>query len=206
MPLFPIANLVVFQPWDWDNTKLLLYWFVAASILVAALLSAAWRAAGGRPGAAVVRGLVGVAVASLLLTGGLIHLNQIQGNDRWMLYSREDIEVAESIRATAPADALIAVGVYPNNAVLGLSGRQVLTAYPGWMWSHGFDSADREIDLRTIYRLDPEADALIAAYGIDYVVVGAWERENYAADPAAWRARFPVVIETANYLVLDVRS
>ena len=37
--VFVIANVVVFQPWAWDNTKVLAYWFLAGCILVAALLS-----------------------------------------------------------------------------------------------------------------------------------------------------------------------
>jgi hypothetical protein len=36
MPIFVIANLVVFQPWDWDNTKVFLFWYLAGCVLVAA--------------------------------------------------------------------------------------------------------------------------------------------------------------------------
>jgi hypothetical protein len=208
MPLFVIANLVVFQPWDWDNTKVFLYWFVGACILIAAMLSKAWRAAARRPGVVAVRGLLAGVTVSMLLSGVLLHVNQIRGNDRAMLYGREEIVVAEAIRNRTPADALIAVGTYPNNAVLGLSGRQVLMAYPGWLWSHGFDEAtraDRESNLRALYVLGPNAAEIISAYGIDFVVIGPWEIQNFGADPQAWRQRYPVVIETANYLVFAVR-
>src|SRR5262249_17922993 len=41
-PLFVLSNLFVFQPWDWDNTKILVWWYLASSILVAALLAGAW--------------------------------------------------------------------------------------------------------------------------------------------------------------------
>src|SRR5262249_46312217 len=43
MPIFVIANLVVFQPWDWDNTKVLMYWFLGTCILVAALIARTWE-------------------------------------------------------------------------------------------------------------------------------------------------------------------
>lgn len=48
MPIFAIANLAVFQPWDWDNHKILIYWFLGVTIVVAALLVHAWRRAVGR--------------------------------------------------------------------------------------------------------------------------------------------------------------
>ncbi|HYM85092.1 MAG TPA: hypothetical protein VEY67_13185, partial [Candidatus Dormibacteraeota bacterium] len=34
MPIFAIVNVAVFQPWDWDDHKLLIYWFLGAAILV----------------------------------------------------------------------------------------------------------------------------------------------------------------------------
>src|SRR5205823_9501824 len=36
--VFLIANVVVFQPWDWDNTKVLVFWYLAGAVAVGALL------------------------------------------------------------------------------------------------------------------------------------------------------------------------
>src|SRR6185369_7652666 len=42
MPVFVAANVAVFQPWDWDNTKVLVWWFLAACILVASWMVKTW--------------------------------------------------------------------------------------------------------------------------------------------------------------------
>lgn len=47
--------------------------------------------------------------------------------------------------------------------------------FPGHVWTHGIDSKTREADIRAIYAGTPEAEALLARYGIDYVVVGSLE-------------------------------
>src|SRR2546430_8279609 len=36
--VFLIANLVKFQPWDWDNSKLLVFWYLASAVAVGAIL------------------------------------------------------------------------------------------------------------------------------------------------------------------------
>src|SRR4029453_9803411 len=75
MPAFVVANLFIFQPWDWDNTKILTFWYLGISILCAALLVRTWRGWTSP----VPRIAVGVALASLLLSGALLNLNQLLG-------------------------------------------------------------------------------------------------------------------------------
>ena len=48
--IFAACNLVVFQSWNWDNTKLLVYWYLVIALLIGALAAHWWRrgmAAGG---------------------------------------------------------------------------------------------------------------------------------------------------------------
>jgi len=60
--------------------------------------------------------------------------------------------------------------------------------------------------LRLIYRLDPSTPDLIRRYNISFVVIGSWELANFQADVAGFRARYPIAVQMANYLVFDVRS
>ena len=48
MALFAAVNLVVFQPWDWDDHKLLVYWFLAVALVVGRAPRQALAAAPGR--------------------------------------------------------------------------------------------------------------------------------------------------------------
>ena len=202
MPVFAIANLVVFQPDPWDNVKLLIYWFLAVCVLVAALLVRTWRL---QPSPVVRVLMVGV-VASMTLSGLLVNWHQVLGKDRYLLLTAEEIQLAELVRVETPPRALFAVGLQPNHPVPVLTGRPVLMSYPGWLWPRGVDVGPRERDLRAIYAYTPDAPRLLQAYGVDYVVIGPWERDQFDANETAFREQYPVVISTTNYAVFAVGS
>ena len=202
MPTFAIANLVVLQPDPWDNAKLLVYWFLAVCVLVAALLVKTWRAY-REP---VVRTLIVGVIATMTLSGALLNLQQVLGTDRYRWLSTEEIELAEAVRAATPPHALFAVGLQVTHPVPMLSGRRVLMSYPGWIWPRGIDPAPRERDLRAIYAFGSDAPRLLAGYGVDYVVIGPIERSELGANEEAFRARYPIAVSTENYAVYDVRN
>src|SRR5207302_351941 len=63
--VFLVANLIKFQPWDWDNSKLLVFWYLASAVAVGAMLIRTWRA--------TLAGTVGAAImwVTLVAAGGL---------------------------------------------------------------------------------------------------------------------------------------
>lgn len=201
MPLFVVANLFVFQPWDWDNTKILIFWFLASSIFVAVLLVETWRS----HRSFTVRFLISLAFLTMTGSGLLANLHQSQGHERHLLLTREEQEFASEVRRVTDADSLIAVGLQHNHPVPMLAGRPVLMSYPGWLWSHGRDYRERELDLRAIYSMQYDAPQKIERYGVDFIVVGPNEISQLGADRAAFRSRFRSVVSTARYELFAVR-
>jgi hypothetical protein len=199
MAVFVLANLLVFQPWDWDNTKILVYWYLAGCILVAALLRRTWCEKGSG-----IRAFVALALVTLLLSGTLLHLYQALGMDRHLLLTREEVQLAEQVRASTPPRALFAAGPRHNHPVSLLGGRRLLMGFPGYLWSTGIDFTARQRDLEAIFTLSPAAADLLRAYGVDYVVIGPFEREQLRADVPGYRARYPRVVHTADYEVFAV--
>ncbi|HUF17792.1 MAG TPA: hypothetical protein VMS12_07095 [Thermoanaerobaculia bacterium] len=199
--LFIAANLFVFQPWDWDNTKILIFWFLSASICVAALMVDTWR----RFPSATVRFLISLVVMTMIGSGLLANLNQLLGRERQLVLTSEELEFAARVEAQTEPRSLIAVGIQHNHPVPMLSGRPVLMSYPGWLWSHGRDYRQRELDLQSIYRMGPDAGRKLEEYGIDYIVVGPSEMSQLGADRGAFRQRFRSVISTANYELFALR-
>lgn len=213
MPIFAIVNLFALQPWDWDNHKMLIYWFLAVSALVAALLVTTWRQLQmARPLGAHIRvssfaaqAALVLVVLSMILSGLLVNLQQLLGKDRHLLLTTEELQLAEIVRAKTPPDAIFAVGLQHNHPVPMLSGRRVLMSYTGWLFASGVDYSQRERDLRAMYMLAPDAQRLLAAYDVDYVVIGPRERQELGANLSAYRQRYPSIIKTANYEVFDVQ-
>jgi hypothetical protein len=200
MPLFLIANVVVFQPWAWDNTKVLVYWFLACCILVAALVSRVWESS-GVPG----RAMTAAALATMVLSGLLENFGQALGRDRHLVLSAEELRLADSTRARTPPQAVLAVGLRHNHPITLLTGRRVVLGYPGWMWSQGLHYQERERALGAIFALTQDAPRLLRQYGVDYVVIGPDERQRFAANLEGYRARFPTLLRTENYEIFAVR-
>jgi len=202
MPVFAASNLVAFQPWDWDNSKVLAYWFLAVCILVAAALTNMWR---DYPKAGVRLVLIAT-VLTMTLAGLLENLEQLLGRDRHLLLTREEVGLAEAVRRATEPHAIFAAGLQHNHPVPVLAGRRVLMSFPGWMWSQGAETAQRERDLRAILALAPNTRELIAKYGVDFVVIGPNEKAKMAADLDGYRRSFPTTVRTDSYDVFDVRS
>jgi len=199
MGIFVIANVVVFQPWDWDNHKVLVYWFYASCVLVASLLVWAWR----RFGPIVRCGLAAV-TATLLLSGVLEDVNQLLRRDFYPLFTTEEIHLAARVRDETPPSAVFATGNQNNHPVPVLAGRRVLMGYAGWLFAEGLPWQAREADLRAILAYTAEAEQLMDRYGVDYVVIGPIEREALGANLDAYRRTHLSVIATANYEVFAV--
>jgi hypothetical protein len=199
MGIFVIANVVVFQPWDWDNHKYLVYWFYATCVLVASLLVWAWRRYGF-----AVRGLIAVGLVTMVLSGVLEDVNQLLGRDWFPLFTTEDIALAARVRDETPPDAIFAAAPQNNHPVPVLSGRRVVMGFQGWHFAEGLPWEQRDADLRAIFAHSEDAERLLDRYGVDYVVIGPFERDTMGANTDAYRSAYPAVIMTENYEVFAI--
>ncbi|MCA1594366.1 MAG: hypothetical protein LC754_17420, partial [Acidobacteria bacterium] len=95
------------------------------------------------------------------------------------VFDADGVALAELIkRETAPRSLILHAPIY--NDPVYLSGRRTFLGYPGHLWSHGIDNAERVAKLKRIYTGEADAASLIASDGIEYVVVGPLERDELA--------------------------
>jgi hypothetical protein len=200
LPIFVVANLFILSVVRWDNSKVLLYAFLALTVLAAAAIVGLWRVQRD----AVSRVLIGVAVATMVASGVLTNISQLTGMDRTRLATATDLELISWVRETTPTDAMFAVGLEHNDPVPLLTGRRVITTYAPWLRNIGLDSSQAEADLRSIFRLDQGAGALLERYEVDYVVIGDWEERELDADPSAFAERYPIAVSIGEYDVFAI--
>ncbi|MGH3790170.1 MAG: hypothetical protein ACRDQ9_05110 [Pseudonocardiaceae bacterium] len=201
MPTFILCNLIVFRPWDWDNTKFFLYWFLAVCILVGMLLTKIWR----EHRSVAVRTLLAGIVATMISSGLLVNYQQLSGKDHNLLLSTEELRVAEQVRELTPAHATFAVSFQHNHPIPVMAGRRVMMSYTGWLFAFGVQYQERERDVRSIYALAPNTAALLRKYDVDYVVIGPGEEREFKPNVELFRARYPRIISTGNYEIFKVR-
>jgi hypothetical protein len=167
--LFIIPNLIRLAPWVWDNNKIIFYWWVASSPLVALMLVELWRTN------LLARVAAILLLLSLTLAGALDVWRVISRTTELGEFDPDGIRFAEMIKErTAPRALLLNAPTF-NHPVL-LTGRRSLLGYPGHIWTHGLEFAPRESDIKRIYSGAPGADALLNKYGVEYVVTGPLER------------------------------
>lgn len=205
--LWLVPNLVAFHPWEWNNTKYFAFWQLLGAFLVGAVLARWWRSGVGGarlPGMA----LAGVALVLLTATGALDLLRATDRDARIPWASADAVEVSAWLRdETDPDDVVVAA---PSNAqpVIALSGRRMVSGYPGWTFDIGVpDWFAREQDALAVLRGGPAATEAARRRGVDLVVIGPLERAApFAADDAWWWANAEVVHQRGEWTVFRVEG
>jgi hypothetical protein len=227
LPVFVLANIVVFQSWDWDNTKLFVYWYLGVALVVGVIAVRLW--------AGLWRGLVAVLlVGSMVTTGALVAIRLIPhappcpplqaSQDAcppatspllgpFDLASEADRRMASRLEAeTAPS----AVFLIPDSSsswedpVALLTGRPVVMGWTGWLWSYGLDYQPRQAAVDAAYQgcgSTPLAAcstilAILQRYQVSYVEV---DQTVGRAGADWWAAQhLPVVASAGSTVVYDV--
>jgi hypothetical protein len=196
--LLVVSLLVIFSPNDYDNLKLLTYWQAATALLVANWLVR--LAARSRLLAVTVVLLVFGCIAS----GILAVLYELRS--RTLVFDRSEVAVAEFIRVQTPARSLFLTGPSLHQPVLSLAGRAVVRGPTAWLWSHGYPFAEREADVRAIYAGRGDAVELLRYYRVDYLYLGAREREELHPNQQFFERTFPAVYRDGDIVVYETRQ
>jgi hypothetical protein len=194
---FIIPNVVKMAPWIWDNIKVLYYWWLASSPLVALLLARLWREGSIRRVIAVLL-FVCVTFAGALDVAGIA-----MRSVKYEVFDAAGLQFAEFVKQqTAPRSLIIHAPVH--NTPVFLTGRRSLMGYPGHIWTHGLEFVQRESEIKRIYQGAPGADLLIKNYGIEYAVVGPQERLVTQVNDLFFN-RFEKVGEVGGYTLYKIR-
>ncbi len=195
--IFIVSNAVKLAPWEWDNIKVLIYWFVGSIPFIAYAVASAWNV--GTP----FKIIAGFAFVMLTLAGGLDVWRTASGQNKIKVFDADAVKVAELIKQKTPPNALFLNAPTYNSAVV-LSGRRSFMRYSGHLLSHGIDYGDREDQVKRIYSGGGVADILLGKNEIEYVLVSPEERNSLQAKDETF-AKYPVVAEAGQYRVYKIK-
>ena len=171
--LFFIANFIKFQPWYFDNYKIFIHWLALTAVL--ASLAIFWISdfLGKR-----YKKFYALSVASLIIVctlfGAVTHVGMMDGG--YMVWSGEEIRIAEWTRENTAPDSIFLTGTAHNHPIISLSGRQSVLGFEGWLWSHGLNWSKVMEVKRDVIEMYKVNYTLIKEYGVDYVCVGPYEK------------------------------
>lgn len=197
--IFVVSNIVKLAPWEWDNIKVLIYWFIGSIPLIAYMIAWAWNKGTGMKVAAVCVTL------TLTLAGVLDVWRTASGQVKAKVFDADAVKIAEQIKQKVPPNALFLNAPTYNSAVV-LSGRRSFMRYSGHLSSHGIDYADRERETSLIYGGGSMLDVYLRDDNIEYVLISPEERNSttlQAKDELF--AKYPVIAESGQYKVYKIK-
>jgi hypothetical protein len=181
LAVFAALFLVKLAPWEWDNTKVMLWCYVAVLPVVFDLAVARMR-----------RWARAVTVVVLFFSGAVSVLGASLGRGPRL----EILDVAEYegvCRALAEVRTARVATVQTFNHPVALCGHPIVAGYAGHLWSHGLDAADVEKRLARLLRGEPGWREEARALGASHVFWGVREREAFSSSKHPWTEAGPPV-------------
>ncbi len=200
-----VAELVEFQPNDYDNNKLL---YVAFALLLggsAQCLAArveVLAARGPRPWLLPVTGalVLGLGLPSAALTWGREWVS------RYELFGSGAVALARFVEEETPPEALFLTDTRHNNEIAALAGRSVVCGSPAYLYFHGLPYAQNEAAVRQIYQDPAHALDWLTAFRVRYVLVSDFERHSYAVDEAWFAAHGTPVFHDGVRILYELKG
>jgi hypothetical protein len=193
---FIVPNVLKMAPWIWDNIKVLFYWWLASAPLVALLISRLWRQAKWKR-------IVAIALFACVIAAGALDVAAILiSPTEHREFDSEGIRFAELIKQKTEPKALVIHAPVHNHPVF-LTGRRSLMGYPGHIWTHGLDFVERESEIRRVYAGNPDAEAILRKYGVQYAVVSPLERNLMSVNDSFF-SEYELVGEVGGYRLYKI--
>jgi hypothetical protein len=184
--VFAIANIIRYQPWELDNTKLLYAaWIPVALPFVSQYFAALFE----RPKSILVRSAGALLAALFVFSCGLSAFMSTVQSMFWptSMFQHKDYRFGLWIAENTSPGAVVMFHSNPGNTIACIAGRQVFMGYPGWVSSHGLDGSRGGVQSK-LYRTPSDIDGF-RTNNISYVVTSQGIRESQfqPGDSPNWR-------------------
>jgi hypothetical protein len=141
--VFILCSLVSFATWEWDNTKLILWAWIAAAPYVWSRVIFPWPA------------LARAAVCVTLFFSGAVSLaGGLDGRHGYKLIDRSELDQMRKLLSNVPQGSRLAVHPEYNHPAI-LLGYPVVCGYEGHLWSHGLDYKETLKTLNEVLEKSP---------------------------------------------------
>ncbi|MBX4197892.1 hypothetical protein KW782_00995 [Candidatus Parcubacteria bacterium] len=200
--LFFAANIIRFQPWDYDNNKIMAYavFFAIPPIIYTCRYWIDKKKIIGIP--------ITIISIAIIVSAGIIDITPrltTPYQKLLVIFNTSDRDVAEYIIAAVPEQDLILTGDYHLNPVVSLAGRPVLVGYPGWIWTHGIAYGERLDEIKKFYHSPNDNLNFLEKYPIRYVMQTNQTRNDYKADVDFFERTYEKVYNSGQYTLYKIK-
>ncbi len=187
---FLVYTAVMMAPWDWDNVKVLIWPYLALTVLVKKAADARLPAKLQWP------------IGLILFFTGWISVSASIMPAQWgqRIYLESDLIATEKAIAQTSINAVFAAAPTHNHP-LGYWGRLRLHGYKGHLWSHGIQSDSAERALNAIMTGKRGWQEQARKNGVTHIFWGSQERQTYKHRSPHWLQYLPNISPTPDVAV-----
>ena len=195
--IFVVCLFISFQPWAYDNLKLMMLSYFFFSFFLGSLLADCWKR--GLPLLVTITLLIGTASGILSVWRESLLSSRVASSD--------SVKMAQELQNSMNPQAVVLTGSTHNHPIPMLVGQPIVLGYGGWLWSHGIDATQTLSDVKKLYAGGEQTDFLLRKYAIRYVYISDLERSSMFINEAYWLARKHSVVYKKNDIVIyDVQT
>lgn len=199
--IFLIAELVVFQPNVYDNNKLLYVAYLLMCGVTADFMVELYRRVRSVPLKSI-----GAAATVFLCTISAVLTIGRECVAEYRLMEPEQVKLAEYVMEhTDPEDKFL-TNTRHNNIIAALTGRNIQCGSGSYVYYHGLNYREQEMAIRTMYEEPSVYPDAFGYYGIDYILISAYELSSYNVDEASIAAMFPCVYDADGVRLYQVKE
>ena len=194
-----VAELIRFQPNEYDNNKLFYLAWLLCCMIVADWCAKVWRKLKGlraRPVMAVIAAVV------VFLSAGLTLWRECVSD--YQAFSAQAVEAGEYVRDNTEEGSVFMTGTQHLNPVSSIAGRTTVCGPDLWLYFHGFDTTERKLDVKAFFELPEENAHLLQKYDVDYIYVSSYERSSYQLNTEALDRLFERVFANGEAVIYRV--
>jgi hypothetical protein len=186
--LFAVPNLVKLQPWEFDNNKLLFYWWLLAIALALKLFDGDARGHIKKKAAPYMAGGLALFIFISMASGSVDILDRVKrlwnidiNETHFGYYGPVEQALAQEIRANTEPDAAFLTSSSPSQFIPMAAGRPIYLGYQGWLWTQGRqDTIAQRVKKIQLFALSGD-DAALCADGIHYFLYDSAFHDEYAS-------------------------
>ena len=196
-----VAELVVFQPNNYDNNKLLFVGYVFICGLAAEMIVNLFSVPWWKPGKVAAGACIAfVALVSAVLTMGREWVSDYQ------LYDSDSVKACRYIEENIPADAVFLTANNHNNAVASLTGRNIVCGSDSFLYYHGISTGERQQEVERMFSNPLAEMELYDKYGVGYVFISDQEWGSYQIDESALQQIASCIYEDGSVKIYQVNK
>lgn len=196
--IFVVAECIQFQPNLYDNNKLFYVWYMLCAMIIGDYVVLLYHKLKGLR----ARNVLALSAVIVFFISGSLSLGR-EAVSEYQAYSKADVKAAEYIEenlAFKPEDgrAVFLTSTQHLNPVSSLAGQTIVCGPDLWLYYHGFNTSERQNDIRSFYENPSGNSDVLEKYEVDYIMVSSYERAGYAVDESLLEQLYPKVYAGEN--------